>query len=764
MNENHTYSIAGTNAPRVDGVEKVTGKAIYTSDIQLPGMAHARILRSPVAHAKLVKVDATKAKEFPGVIATLTRDDIQSFNYKYGATYKDQSIVAVDKVRYVGDPVAAVLADDPATAEQALELIEVEYDELPKVTHIEEATAPGAVLVHEAGVARAELRGSVYGAPERFNGTNICYYLTFGREDVEKGFAKADHVLEDTFRFQKVQHYSLEAHNNIAYYDGEKLTVWASCQDPFTLRDHLSGIFRLPLSRIRVIVPYVGGGYGGKLYVKAEPISAALSWMTRRPVKLQLSINDSFKTVTRHAARVTVKTGVTKEGKLIARECQVYMDTGAYADAGPRVTQKAAYRSLGPYRIPYAKVEAYGVYSNTVPAGAFRGFGALQVTWAYESQMDMIADRLGMDPLEFRIKNLLKKGDIYTKGDTPVDCDLEEGLLKVADAIKWKENSNKPNRAKGLSCCIKDAGGTYKVAGATVKMSSDGSIVLLTGTVEVGQGPRTALSQVVSEELSVAMDQITVAQLDTDVTPYDISTSASSSMVVMGTAVLRAAQDARKQLLQCASKVLKGKVEHLKLHNGHVFFGEGPPISFSKVIVDFFGSKAGEIIGKGLYKDKKNPKAVLGSTTTFWEVGWGAVEVEVDPETGMIRVLNYVSACDAGKAINPEQCIGQDEGAVLFGIGHTLMEEMVYEDGQLLNGNLVDYRVPRFDDAPEHLHTILIENGNGPGPFGSKGIGEGGLLPVASAIANAVSRAVGVRIQELPLTPPKIWQALQAKD
>jgi CO/xanthine dehydrogenase Mo-binding subunit len=514
---------------------------------------------------------------------------------------------------------------------------------------------------------------------------------------------------------------------------------------------------------VRVIVPYVGGGYGGKLYVKAEPISAALSWMTHRPVKLQLSINESFKTVTRHPARVTVKTGVTKEGKLIARDCQVYMDTGAYADAGPRVTQKAAYRALGPYRIPYAKVEAYGVYTNTVPAGAFRGFGALQVTWAYESQMDMIAERLGLDPLQFRLNNLLKKGDIYTAGDTPVDCDLEEGLLKVADAIGWNEKTSLPNRAKGISCCIKDAGGTYKVAGATVKMSSDGSVVLLTGTVEIGQGARTALSQVVAEELSLPLEQITVAQLDTDVTPYDISTSASSSMVVMGTAVLRAAQDVRKQLLQCASKVLKQKAENLTLHNGHVVFGERPAISFAKVIVDFFGSKAGEILGKGLYKDKRNPKAVLGSTTTFWEVGWGGVEVEVDPDTGVIQLLNYVSACDAGKAINPEQCIGQDEGAVLFGIGHTLMEEMVYEDGQLLNGNLIDYRVPRFADVPAKLDTILIENGNGPGPFGSKGIGEGGLLPVASAVANAVARAVGVRIQELPLTPPRVWRALQAK-
>jgi CO/xanthine dehydrogenase Mo-binding subunit len=763
MKTKRAYTVAGTDAHRVDGVEKVTGKAIYSSDIQLPGMAHAKILRSPIAHAMLTKVDASKAREIPGVITTLTRDDIKNFNYKYGATYKDQSIVAVDKVRYVGDPVAAVLADDPATAEAALELIDVEYEELPKVTNIEEATASGAIQVHEGGVARAELRGSTYGAPERFSGTNICYYLTFGRDDVDKGFTKADRIFEDTFRFQKVQHYSLEAHNNVAYYDGEKLTVWASCQDPFTLRDHLSGIFRLPLSRVRVIVPYVGGGYGGKLYVKAEPISAALSWMTRRPVKLQLSVNESFKTITRHPARVTVKTGVSKDGKLVARDCQVYMDTGAYADAGPRVTQKAGYRALGPYTIPHAKVEAYGVYTNTVPAGAFRGFGALQVTWAYESQMDMIAERLGIDPLEFRLKNLLKKGDLYTVGDTPVDCDLKEGLLKVADSIKWREKSKKPNRAKGISCCIKDAGGTYKVAGATVKMSSDGSVMLLTGTVEVGQGPRTALSQVVAEELALPVEQITVAQLDTDATPYDISTSASSSMVVMGTAVQRAAQDVKKQLLQCAAKVLKQDVDSLILSQGQVVTKKEQAISYSKVIVDFFGSKAGELIGKGLYKDKRNPKAVLGSTTTFWEVGWGGVEVEVDPDTGVVHLLKYVSACDAGKAINPDQCIGQDEGAVMFGIGHTFMEEMVYEDGQLLNGNLVDYRVPTFQDLPDQLDTILIENGNGPGPYGSKGIGEGGLLPVASAVASAVSRAVGVRIQELPLTPPKIWSALQAK-
>ncbi|HEU4345428.1 MAG TPA: xanthine dehydrogenase family protein molybdopterin-binding subunit [Candidatus Binatia bacterium] len=763
MKKSSPYNIVGKHADRVDGLEKVTGKAVYTGDIELPGMAHAKILRSPVAHARLVTVDASRASDLTGVITVLTRDDIKDLNYRYGATYKDQSIVAVDKVRYVGDPVAAVLANDAATAEEALNRIEVEYEELPKVTGIDEAIAPEAPLVHEGDVARAELRGSTYGAPERFRGTNICYYFGYERGDFEEAFRKADFVFEDTFRFQKVQHYSLEPHTNIAYYDGEKFTIWSACQDPFTLRDHLAGIFGLPLSRIRVIVPYVGGGYGGKLYVKCEPIAAALSWKTRRPVKLVLSIGESFKTVTRHAARVTLKTGVMRDGRLMARDCQIYMDTGAYADAGPRVTQKAGYRSLGPYRIPHARVEAHAVYTNTVPAGAFRGFGGVQVTWAYESQMDMLAERLGIDPVDLRLKNLLKKGELYTAGDTPVDCDLKEGLLKLAEALRWKQKPSRPNTGKGLGLCMKDAGGTYKVAGAAVRMSSDGSIALLTGTVEVGQGPRTALSQIVAEELATSLDQVTVAQLDTDVTPYDISTSASSSTVVMGLAVLRAAQDVKRQLLQCAAKVLKQKVASLQLKAGKVYMTSGDSMPYGAVIAQFFGSKAGELLGRGLYRDQRSKKAVLGSPTTFWEVGWGGVELEVDSETGELKLLNYVSITDVGRAINPAGVQSQDEGAVMFGIGHTMLEEMVYEEGQLINPNLIDYRVPAFENLPERLSTILIENGNGPGPYGAKGMGEGGLLPVASAVANAVSQAIGVRIQNLPLTPPNVWRAIQAK-
>ncbi|MFQ5684570.1 MAG: xanthine dehydrogenase family protein molybdopterin-binding subunit [Candidatus Binatia bacterium] len=761
MKTGQPFSIVGTAARRLDGSEKVTGKAVYTGDIELPGMVFGKVLRSPFPHAKLLNVDGHRAERLPGVLAVLTRKDLAGLNYHYGATYKDQSIVAVDKVRFVGDPVAAVVAADEAIAEEALSLIGVEYEELPAVTSIEEAIAAGATLVHETESVKAELRGSRYGAPERFRGTNICYHFGYRQGDLAQGFKKSDYVFEDNFRFQKVQHTSLEAHVSLAHFEDDRLTVWSSCQDPFNLRDHLAGIFGLPQSRVRIIVPYVGGAYGGKLYVKTEPIAAALSWKVRRPVKLIFSLGESFKTISRHAARIRIKTGVARDGHLMARECEVYMDTGAYADAGPRVTQKAGYRSLGPYRIAHVKVDAHSVYSNTVPAGAFRGFGSVQVTWAYESQMDLIAERLGVDPLDLRLKNLLKKGETYTPGDTPVDCDLKEGLLKVAQALKWKSKRSKPYTGKGLSCCIKDAGGTYKIAGATVRMSSDGSVVLLTGTVEIGQGSRTALSQVVAEELHLGLDRVTVAQLDTDVTPYDVSTSASSSMTVMGLAVQRAAQDVKKQLLRAAANMLGEKPGRLTLKNGVVYNRKGSGIPYGKIITDYFGSRAGEVIGRGLYRDKKNKRAVLGSSTTFWEIGWGGAEVELDPETGVIQILKYVSVADVGKAINPSQCIGQDEGAVFFGLGHTLFEEMVYDDGQLLNPNLIDYRVPTFRHLPEKMSSVLIENRNGPGPFGAKGMGEGGLLPVASAIANAVSNAGGVRIYDLPLTPPKVWRTLQ---
>lgn len=755
------YSVVGRAEPRIDGEEKVTGRALYTVDINLPGMAHGKILRSPHAHARLVRVDGRKAEKLPGVYAVITRDDQRRLGM-FGAAYKDQSIVAVDKVRYAGDAVAAVAAVDEATAEEAIGMIEVDYDELPAVTSINEALAPGAPLVHEASSSGGELMGEHYESPKEFFGTNLCYRFNYSKGNVEQGFEKSDYVFEHTFTFPRVQHFSMEPHVTVAHMETDRLTLWAATQEPFTLREHLSEIFHLPLNRVRIIVPYLGGAYGGKLAVKTEPLAAALSWKARRPVRLAHSVEESFKTVTRHPARFRIKTGVAKDGKLVARECLIHMETGAYADAGPRVTQKAGYRCFGPYRVPHMKTEAYTVYTNTVPAGAYRGFGTLQVTWAYESQMDIIAKKLGMDALEFRLKNLLKKGELYTPGDTPVDCDLKEGLLRAAKEIGWDERGGQPNRGKGLACCMKDGGGTYKVASAAVKMNSDGSVTLLTGTVEIGQGARTALSQIVAEELGIALSGISVAQLDTDVTPYDVNTNASSSTVVMGLAVQRAAQDLKRQLMRHAGKLLKVDKAEISCRDGGIH-SRDQSVSFEKLMHKIFLSKAGEIIGRGTYQDVKSSKAALGARTTFWEISWGGAEVEVDVETGEVKLWKYVSLADVGKAIHPVLCEGQDEGGVMNAIGHSLLEEMVYENGQLLNPNLIDYRVPTFETLPRYFETILVENQNGPGPFGSKGTGEGGLLPVAPAIGNAVYNAIGVRMYDLPLTPEKVWHAIEAR-
>jgi CO/xanthine dehydrogenase Mo-binding subunit len=759
MNDFQAYKVIGRAEPRSDGPEKVTGNAVYTVDVDLPGMAHAKVLRSPYPHARIGRVDSGKADRLPGVYAVITKEDQRKVGM-FGAAYKDQTIVAVDKVRYVGDPVAAVAAVDEATAEEALALIDVEYQELPAVCSLEEALAPGAVLVHDSASMGGELMGQRYEAPKEFAGSNLCYRFSYAKGEIAEGFKKSDHVFENTFTFPRVQHFSMEPHATVAHVEAERITMWAGTQEPFTLREHLADIFKVPLNKIRIIVPYVGGGYGGKLAVKTEPLAAALSAKAKRPVRLVHTIEESFKTVTRHPARVRIKTGVSKDGLLLARECLIHMETGAYADAGPRVTQKAGYRSFGPYRIPHTKTDAYTVYTNTVPAGAYRGFGTLQVTWAYESQMDIIAEKLGLDPLEFRLKNLLKKGELYTPGDTPVDCDLAEGLQHAAKAIGWGDNGVNRNRGKGLACCMKDGGGTYKVSSAAVKMNSDGSVVLLTGTVEIGQGARTALSQIVAEELSVPFDSVTVAQLDTDVTPYDVNTNASSSTVVMGLSAQRATQDLKRQLFRHAGKLLKAKPDQLILNDRTIHAGNGASVSFPELMQKVFLSRAGEIVGRGAYQDIKTKKAALGSPTTFWEISWGAAEVEVDPETGEIRLLKYVSLADVGQAIHPVLCEGQDEGGVMNAIGHTLLEEMVYKDGQLLNPNLVDYRVPSFAHLPNDFKTVLVENHNGPGPFGAKGTGEGGLLPVAAAIGNAVRVATGVQFYDLPLTPEKVWRAL----
>src|SRR5882724_1052732 len=755
----------GVSLSRIDGAEKVAGQAVYAGDLRLPGMAYAKVLRSPVPHARIRHIHSSQARAMPGVLGVLTRDNLNLASNSFGAYVRDQQILASEKVRYVGDMVAAVAATEPGIAADALGLIDVEYDELPAVFTFEDALVKNVPLVHETLENRKDPGYGRGGKHIVHDHSNICFHFRHERGDVEDGFLDSDQIFEDSFHFPSAQHYPMEPHVCVAQFEGEVLTVWSATQSPFPVRQVLARIFGLPFSAVRVIVPSVGGGYGAKSGIKTEGIAACLSRMIGRPVKLAFGADETFKTICQPRAKVTIKTGVKKDGTFVARHCEVYLNGGAYANSGPSVTEKAGYRAHGPYRIPHVLTNAYSVYTNTVPGGAFRGFGGPQVAFAYETHIDMIAERLGIDPFEIRMKNLLDKGESFSSGDTPIDCDLKAGLKSVAQAIGWdarpngQQNSGSIKRGIGITTAMKDGGGTNKPANAAVTIFNDGSVLLSTGSVEVGQGMRTAFLQVVAEELSVPTERVRVAALDTHYTPFDKGTNASSATSIMGQAVQKAARDARRQFLEAASAVLKAPVEEIRLENGMAMYG-AQKLGFREVMQRHFRDSEGEIWGRGYFKIGKDENVPLGYPSPFWEIGFGAAEVEVDTETGEVKVLRYVSLTDAGKMINPLQCHAQDEGAAVFGLGQALFEDLAYQDGQLVNGSLIDYRLPTFMDVPRIFRTFIMEGGGGPGPYGAKGMGEGGILPVAPAVGNAVFAAVGKRLLGVPLTPGIVWQAI----
>jgi CO/xanthine dehydrogenase Mo-binding subunit len=756
----------GENLERVDGYGKVTGKAAYTGDLNIPGMIHGKVLRSPHAHARLIKIDGRKAEQIPGVIAVLTRENCQVATPYIGAMIKDQCLVAFDKVRYSGDIVAAVAATDENIAEKALDAIEVEYEELSAVTTVEEALADDAPLIHET-VRRARPpqygRGASYILHEK---SNICHHFRYERGDVEAAFRSADFVFEDTFYFPSAHHYPMESNVSVVDFNKDGVTIWASTQGPFGLRQEVARVFGLPLSDIRVIVPYVGGGYGGAKGLVPSIIGVALSRLARRPVRVNFSAEENFKTICQPRAKIIMKSGVKKDGTFIARRCQLFLNAGAYVNSTPSVAEKAGYRGHGPYRLPHVLTDAYAIYTNTVPTGSFRGFGGPQVAFAYESHVDTIARRMELDPLDLRKKNLLTKGEDFAAGDTPTDCDLKGALAKVAEAIGWglEDTPAKPGvkRGKGLACALKDGGVTKKAAHANVKILNDGSFVVFSGSVEIGQGVQTVLRQIVAQEFAVPADQVRIDEIDTRYTPFDTATNASSATVLMGSAVFSAAVDAREQLLQSAASRLGAPRAEVKFENGSVLCRE-QRLGLADVMRLCFGESGGEIVGRGFFQLPTDLNVPLGSPTPFWEIGFGAAEVEVDESTGAVKVIKYVSLTDAGKVINPIQCRGQDEGAAIFGLGQALFEDMVYENGRLMNPNLVDYRLPRFRDLPREFKTIILEEGGGRGPYGAKGMGEGGILAVAPAICNAVYNATGVRITEVPIKTEKLLQALQER-
>jgi len=749
--------IVGTSVRRVDALEKVTGRARYVTDLDRPGMLHAKILRSPYAHARVVRIETATARALAGVRAVVTSADLGWCEPYFGPAYRDRPVLAIDVARHEGEPVAAVVADDESVARQALDLIEVEYEELAAVTTLEEALAPGAPLVHASKPLAGHFADLSSLRPKP--GTNICHQFDFERGRGAAGFVDADVVVEDTYTFPRVQHYAMEPHAAIACWDDQDgLTVWASTQNPYSVRVELARIFRVDLSRIRIIVPLLGGGFGSKTYAKIEPLAGALARITGRPVRLALSADEAFRTVRRCDARVRVRLGFRRDGALVAAQCEAQWDVGAYADIGPRIIQKGTYTATGPYRVPHVLLHSDAVYTNTTPGGAFRGFGVPQIAWAVESLIDDAALRLGRDPVELRRQNLFAHGEEFARGETPIDGKFEESLARAAEAIRWSE-AVLADRGRGIAMMMK-ASVAPTVSEAIVRLHADSSVTVLASTVEMGQGARTVLAQIAAEVLTVPVERVLVAMPDTAITPYDQTTSSSRSTTMMGRAVEEAAEDVRGQLIQIAAGRLHGEGVGLRLEDGAVVSGRGR-VTFGELLETRFGMGGGELIGRGVVAPGRS-QAPLGGSTPFWEMAVGAAEIAVDQETGAISVLEYVSVADVGRRINPLLCEGQDEGAVMQGLGHSLYEEMLYEHGQLLNGNLVDYRVPRTGDVP-HLQCRFVENADGAGPFGAKGVGEGSLVPVSPAVGNALARLTGVRLRELPLTPERVWRALRAR-
>ena len=766
-------TLIGKSIPRVDGYEKVTGTVGYTVNLELPGMLHGKILRSPMPHAKLVRIDASKAEALPGVIAVLTRDDLLSWDIDpyYGPVFLDQPIVAIDKVRYVGDPVAAVAAVSEEVAEEALELIEVEYEELPAVFDPVEAAQPGAPLVHDESPRQAAVFSDVKAARLAEN-TNICHHFKLRHGDVEAGFAQADYIFEDVYTSQRTQHCHLEPHATIAqvHNDG-RIEVISSTQNPSVIREALAQMYKLPMSKVRIVAPPLGAGYGSKTYPKLEPLTVALAKKSRRPVKVVLTREEVFLTLTRHSNVFRLKTGVTKDGRIVARKSEIYWDTGAYADIGPRTIKNGGYASVGPYRIPNAQVDSYCVYTNKPTSGAFRGYGIPQVCWAYEQQMDDIADRLGIDRVEIRKRNVLHEGDTFVTGETMHAIPVEEAIEAVANHLNWKQPLDKTagdptgrkRRGRGLACMIKSTM-TPSMSTAIAKLEEDGSLTVLSSTVEMGQGASTMLRQLAAELLRLPVDKVKLVLADTDITPYDQSTSSSRTTFSMGNAVKRACLEIEQQLLDIASDALEVSVDDLTLEDGRVVVKGSPDRSksYEDLMRHRFGSKIGTLMGRGEFKTDGglDPETGQGKASAFWFSGAGGCEVEVDTETGEVTVLDYVAVVNSGKAINPLSCEGQIEGSVITGLGHTFYEEMIFEYGQAINPNFLDYQLPSIYELPKKMTSILLESPHREAPFGAIGVGETAISTVSPAIANAIYDAVGIRIHDLPITPEKILKAL----
>ena len=771
-------------APR-DSFLKVTGKAVFGYDFKLPHMLYGKIKHAMVPHAEIVKIDVSEAAKLPGVRCIVTGLDAPKS--LRGIALFDTPTLAYDRVRYMGEPVAAVAADDPETAEEAVERIWVEYKELPAVFDPEEAMKPGAPILHPD---LPKYGGSlVHGARVKFDIPNVNNYHKVVKGDVEKGFEKSYLVVENKYENAMTQHSHIEPNACVCTYSPDGiLTVYTSTQAPYRIRFELSKALGIPENRIRIVGLYCGGGFGNKLTVGPEAICALLAIKSRRPVKMALTREEVFWfTTVRHPHRIYIKDGVSKDGRLLARYIKTILNGGAYSGGSGIVTTRNAAFALGTYNVENVLYEAFRVYTNLPPGGAFRGFGSAQIDFAIEQQMDILAKELGMDPVEFRLKNIVRDGEINVFGELVKGSGHEKVLLACADALGWKERHAKPKQVgpwkRGFGVALVDKY-TYcpAAASAMVKVLDDGTIELYASPVEIGCSAPTVLSQMVAEEFKVPIEKVRVVPSDTEFTPFDEGAFSSRTTIVVGNAVIRACRKAKENIAKYAAKILGEAPEDLDVREGYVISKRDPSkrikiedlFARGKIRTGVFLDEEGVFIGaaswlsKGGILDPETGRIVDSKGTkiseravTSWNTAATGVELEVNVETGQVRIVKLVGVADAGKAINPRLVKSQIISMLTMGMGLALYEGMVWDNGLLVNPDFKDYKLVNVGDLPQEIKTVIVEVPNPIGPYGAKGVGEAVIASTVPAIANAICDAIGARFFNVPITAEMILKKLE---
>jgi putative selenate reductase molybdopterin-binding subunit len=748
---------------RLEAPEKATGKAAFTGDMKRPGMLKGMILRSPVPHARIKAIKTEKARSLPGVIAVITAQDFP--DVRFGLVVQDETVLARDKVRYVGEPVAAVAAVDLETARQALDLIELDLEELPAALTFDESVDVRAPIIHE------RLNEYTSKAPRKWGG-NICHQARAKKGDVAKAFAESDVVVEDTYVMPVVHQAPLEPRAVLAEADDYgRLHVWCSTARVFNIRSGLAEVLGLPMSDIRVTGARIGGGFGGKGEIAVEPIVAMLALKTKRPVRIELTRQEDFLSATpRHSMEIWIKTGAKKDGTLLARQARVKVDTGAFAFFGPNTTSNAVVLIHGPYNIPNVLLEGTCVYTNKISCGPCRGPGAPQVHFAGETQLDRIARELGMDPIELRMKNASKANDLTAIGQVLTEGGYEDALVQLK---KYMEDQLTvlPRADEGKALGIGVAGGFWGMgsagSSATVRVNEDGSAILSMGAVEIGAGSDTAMALLISEELGIPLERIRVVSGDTETCPYDFGAIGSRTTQAMGTAVCQAVEGVKKQLIGFAENHLKTPRESLAIGGGKIYAREKPEIAVSIArAAQLLTMARGPVVATGSHAAAIPPfdpvcaENVTAAGRPYFAYGAQAVAVQVDRATGKVDVLKVVAAHNVGKAVFKPGIEGQIQGGVATGLGFALTEEVIFSKGRPVNDSFLDYRLPTILDVPE-IVPIIVEKENARSPEDIRGVGEPTTIPTAAAVANAVFDAVGVRVNQVPLTPERVYRAMK---